>query len=192
MCEATNRSAPQTNGVNIKGHDDYTNNKPTTTKPSALRRMTPLIISGYMFNTLAYFLVYALLPSDLSPHAKYCPENEPNCHRKDLFAFQVVSFFNLSFLGLLGVYTFYISKRASTAIPQTPQGRYFGNSLGNTVLLPEADYVNAVIVIFQGWDFVASIFFEEHCTMIMMTHHAAAFICGFGCLWYEVSKKDCM
>jgi len=89
----------------------------------------------------------------------------------------------------LGFYTFYITKRTSKALPQTPQGRYFGNSVNvnGTVLLKEADYINAVIVIFQGWDFVTSLFFEEHCTIIMMTHHALAFICGFFCLLYDVS-----
>ena len=93
------------------------------------------------------------------------------------------------FQGLLGFYTFYITKRTSKALPQTPQGRYFGNTVNvnGDVLLKEADYINAVIVIFQGWDFITSLFFEEHCTMIMMTHHALAFICGFFCLLYDVS-----
>ena len=64
-------------------------------------------------------------------------------------------------------------------LPSTPSGRYFGK-------LSEADLINAGIVIFQGWDFVASLFFEEHCTVVMMMHHLLAFICGFFCLVYEV------
>jgi len=91
-------------------------------------------------------------------------------------------------LGLLGVHTFFVSKRASTALPQTPQGRYFGNVLGDgRAPLPEADWICAAIVIFQGWDFVVSMFFEEHCTGIMMCHHLVAFVCGFFCLVYEVN-----
>lgn len=156
---------------------------------SAMQRMTPLIIKGYIFNSVCFFLVHAVLPADLSPAPKYCPDDEPNCTRHGLFAFQIVSFFNLSVLGLIGFYTFFVSKRASNALPQTPQGRCLGNVLVNgRVLLHEADYVNAVIVIFQGWDFIASIFFEEHCTKIMMTHHVLAFLCGYFSLVYEVSK----
>lgn len=164
----------QSNGVTT---NDHTSNHNHTS--SALRRMTPFIACGYIFNTICYILVYALLPLDLAPDPEYCPNDKPNCDRRDLFAFQVVSFFNLTYLGLLGFHTFYISKRASSALPPTPQGRLFG-------IFPEADYINAAIVIFQGWDFIASIFFEEHCTMIMMTHHLLAFTCGFFCLVYEV------
>jgi len=81
-----------------------------------------------------------------------------------------------------------VSKRAYSALPQTPQGRYFGNILNKgRVVLPEADYINAGIVIFQGWDFIASIFVEEHCTLIMMMHHLLAFVCGLFCLVYEVN-----
>ncbi len=122
--------------------------------------------------------------------------NITNCTRRDLFAFQAVSFFNLSYLGLFGSYTFFFSKRrgvwwsqtsgassssfsSSESLPPTPTGRYFGK-------LSEADLINAGIVIFQGWDFVASLFFEEHCTVVMMMHHLLAFMCGFFCLMYEV------
>jgi len=170
-------ASPQHNVATTNAKDHNSNHNHTSS--SALRRMTPLITYGYLFNTICYILVYSLLPLNLAPAPEYCPNDNPNCDRRDLFAFQVVSLFNLSYLGLLGFNTFYISKRASSALPQTPQGRYFGNTL------PEADYVNAVIVIFQGWDFIASIFFEEHCTAIMMVHHLLAFACGFFCLVYE-------
>lgn len=150
--------------------------------------MTPVILSGYLFNTLAFLLLYAILPPTLTPIPKYCPPDNPQCNRHGLLAFQLVSLLNLSYLGLLGVHTFFVSKRASTALPQTPQGRYFGNVLGDgRAPLPEADWICAAIVIFQGWDFVVSMFFEEHCTGIMMCHHLVAFVCGFFCLVYEVN-----
>mmetsp|Transcript_32903 Transcript_32903/g.69235 ORF Transcript_32903/g.69235 Transcript_32903/m.69235 type:complete len:315 (+) Transcript_32903:217-1161(+) len=186
MCNPNPVRVTSKNGITSQSNGKF----PTGGTSSALQRMTPLILSGYIFNTLCYWTVFFLLPASLTPAAEYCPQNDTtNCTRRDLFAFQVVSFLNLSTLGLLGFYTFFISKRASSALPQTPQGRYFGNRLGigNKVLLPEADYINAVIVIFQGWDFIGSIFVEEHCTMIMMTHHLLAFVCGFFCLYYEVS-----
>ena len=180
----------------------------TNNPSSALRRMAPFIISGYILNTILYLSVKNLLPSTLVADEQYCLPNDSeeskgrwffddnsnnlandDCDRSDLFSFQIVSLVNLSFLGLLGFYTFYITKRTSKALPQTPQGRYFGNTVNvnGDVLLKEADYINAAIVIFQGWDFIASLFFDEHCTMIMMTHHALAFICGFFCLLYDVS-----
>lgn len=152
--------------------------------PPGLRPMLPFILSGYVFNTAFYFAVKALLVYtgwDFTVESQHCPGDEPSCVRTDLAAFQVVALANLSYLGLLGVYSYYISnKGVKHALPNTPQGRIFGRLL-------DADYVNAGIVVFQGWDFVASIFFEEHCTMIMMTHHLLAFICGLYSLEYGVS-----
>lgn len=149
--------------------------------PSGLRPMLPLILYGYAFNTAFYFGVKALLPQtgwDFTVDPTHCPEDNPSCTRTDLAAFQIVALVNLTYLGLLGVYSYYISnKGVKHGIPNTPQGRIFGHLL-------EADYVNVGIVVFQGWDFVASIFFEEHCTMIMMTHHLLAFICGLYSLEY--------
>eukprot|EP00578_Thalassiosira_sp_NH16_P013066 CAMPEP_0181120580 /NCGR_PEP_ID=MMETSP1071-20121207/24236_1 /TAXON_ID=35127 /ORGANISM="Thalassiosira sp., Strain NH16" /LENGTH=308 /DNA_ID=CAMNT_0023205253 /DNA_START=262 /DNA_END=1188 /DNA_ORIENTATION=+ len=178
-----NEKTPQTNGTAANGYDGK-----KTMPPPALRRMAPLILSGYAFNTVLYLLVKALLPTNMSPAPEYCPNDEPDCDRRDLLAFQAVSFVNLSYLGLLGCYSFFLTGSAADALPRTPRGRYFGNTpISGRVPLPEADHVNAVIVIFQGWDFVTSFFFEEHCTMIMMTHHLLAFFCGFFCLWYEVN-----
>lgn len=185
-------AASQTNGVmkNGQGNGNSSNLSKNKSSPtSAIRRMIPLILKGYLLNTLCYFAFrHVLLPANLIPDPKYCPKDEPQCDRRDLFAFQIVSFFNLSALGLLGFYSFFISKRVTTSLPATPQGRYLGHHLldSNNKGLSDADYINAIIVIFQGWDFIASMPFEEHCTAIMMTHHTLAFICGFFCLWYEV------
>jgi len=145
--------------------------------------MLPLILFGYTFNTAFYFGVKTLLPYtgwNFTPVSEHCPEDNRSCTRTDLVAFQILSLVNLAYLGLLGVYTYYISKKVKKSVPNTPQGRIFGK-------LAEADYVNMRIVVFQGWDFVASIFFEEHCTLIMMTHHVFAFICGVFSLKYGVS-----
>jgi len=199
MCRVT--FSPQ-----INNNVDMKSKQHTPSSSSALRRMTPFIISGYVVNTILYLSVKNILPSTLVADEQYCLPSDSeesngrwffnnnnttndDCDRRDLFSFQIVSLVNLCFLGLLGFYTFYITKRISKALPQTPQGRYFGNSINvsGDVLLKEADYINSVIVIFQGWDFITSLFFEEHCTMIMMTHHALAFICGFFCLLYDVS-----
>lgn len=206
---ATTTTPSTNNGQKNENHDDgiYHTNKSSST--SALRRMTPFILFGYLFNTLAYFaIVYAPFSERITfaPYPQFCPEDSSNinnthtsCTRRDLFAFQAVSFLNLTYLGLLGTYTFFFSEcravswneksgasTSSELLPPTPHGRYFGK-------LSAADSINAVIVIFQGWDFMASLFFEEHCTLVMMMHHLLAFVCGFFSLVYEVSERkyDC-
>lgn len=168
-----------------------------------VRRFLPVIISGYIFNTALYFLLHILLPYsgiNTTATSEFCKSKsdettvDDECTRVDLFAFQIVSFVNLLYLGVLGFHTFFVSRRAFTALPQKPLGRILGNVQSpnstngkNGVMLPEADHVNIGIVIFQGWDFIASIFFEEHCTAVMMTHHFLAFICGLFSLEYGVS-----
>lgn len=194
MCIATSKNVSHANG-NSNKRDADSQIKDVAMFPK-VQRFLPLILSGYMFNTIAYAIVYVVLPFtglNLTPAQEFCQNHIDNeCTRRDLFTFQVVSFINLSYLGLLGFYTFFVSKRAYTALPRTSQGRILGNVShvsgdGNGVLLPEADYVNIGIIIFQGWDFIASIFFEEHCTLIMMTHHLLAFSCGLFSLEYGVS-----
>ncbi len=160
-----------------------------------VRRFQPIIISGYVFNTVFYFLLQFLLPYtgiNITATSEFC-NSTIGCTRVDLFAFQIVSFVNLFYLGVLGFHTFFVSRRAFTAVPQKPLGRILGNVQNansangqNVVMLPEADYINIGIIIFQGWDFIASIFFEEHCTAVMMTHHFLAFICGLFSLEYGV------
>jgi len=171
-------------------------------KPSALRRMTPAILFGYLFNTLLYAVLARgpLLPPDLAAASQYCPassssvsaaedgaanDDAPPCSRRDLLAFQAVSFLNLSFLGLVGVHSFFVSgRRPGASLPRTPGGRCLGGSLR------EADVINAAIVVFQGWDFVASCAFVEHRTAIMLGHHFLAFLCGYFSLVYEVRAPN--
>ncbi len=177
MCIATEQlhNNPKKNGVMVAA-------------PSGLRPMLPFILCGYVFNTSFYFAVKALLLHsgwNFTIDSQYCPEDNPSCIRTDLAAFQVVALVNLTYLGLLGVYSYFISNNGvKNGIPNTPQGRLFGH-------FRDADCVNAGIVVFQGYDFVASFFFSEHCTMIMMTHHLLAFICGLYSLEYGVSTLCC-
>jgi hypothetical protein len=169
-------------------------------KKSALRRMTPAILSGYIFNTLLYAVLSRgpLLPSNLAAASQYCPvsasvseeeehdDDAPSsCSRRDLLAFQAVSFLNLSFLGLVGVHSFFVSsRRPGVSLPRAPPGRILGGSLR------EADVINAAIVVFQGWDFVASLAFVEHRSAIMLGHHFLAFLCGYFSLMYEVRAQE--
>jgi hypothetical protein len=130
--------------------------------------------------------------------------NTAACTRQDLMAFQMVSFINLSYLGLLGTYTFFLRRSSSKhhhhtrynnnsySSYTTPIGRCFGSH-------PTANTINAAIVIFQGWDFIMTYILTTTTTttttgdrqrIIMLIHHAIAFICGYFCLVYEVRVRN--
>lgn len=71
------------------------------------------------------------------------------------------------YMGLMGFWTWHVTKRVVSGIPQTPEGRLFG-------YLKEADYLNAGIFIYQTFDFFASMIVPEHCTAVFLTHHVLA------------------
>jgi hypothetical protein len=163
---------------------------------AALARTTPRILLGYLLNTVLYLALsrglHFLLPSNVYASSRYCDANDdaehesssPSsspCARHDLLAFQIVSFLNLSYLGLNGVHAFFVSRRPMRALPRTPTGRILQRGC-----LPEADVINSAIVVFQGWDFVMSCAFVEHRAIVMLVHHALAFVCGYFSLVYEV------
>lgn len=87
----------------------------------------------------------------------------------------------LAYLGLTGFWSWSWTGRPKKRLPKTPEGRFFG------LTLPEADHINAAIVVFQGWDFIVSLFIEEHRTAIMLTHHVMAFLAGAFCLHYQLN-----
>lgn len=204
----------------------------STTTTTTIQRMTPMIICGYIFNTLLYLLLaYVILPKTtttttpplgggggVAAASQHCHPTAATaeaewrmtnaaaaCTRpsQDIMAFQIVSFINLSYLGLLGTHTFFLSSSSSSSkqaghpgynyyryrnSSTTPIGRCFGS------LPPEADYINAAIVIYQGWDFIMTYIFTDivigsQTRIIMLTHHALAFICGYSCLIYEVRTQ---
>lgn len=101
------------------------------------------------------------------PAEAYCPEDNPQCFRPDLLAFQLTCFAALLYLGCTGFYTWHITKRVHTLIPESPQGRIFG-------YLRDSERIAAVNLTFQVWNFVASLCIEEHCTLILLAHHAVA------------------
>jgi hypothetical protein len=169
-----------------------------------------MVIQGYIFNTLLYLLLAnIILPQTtilggMAAASQYCHPttaeaargmmNNTACTRQDLMAFQMVSFINLSYLGLLGTYTFFTRSSSkhyhsryynSSSSSSTPIGRCFGSQT-------TANTINAAIVIFQGWDFIMTYIFttDDKQRIIMLIHHAIAFICGYFCLIYEVSKKN--
>jgi hypothetical protein len=119
--------------------------------------------------------------SSSSPGANDAGDLPSSCTRPDLLAFQIVSFLNLSYLGLNGMHAFFVTRRPRLALPKTPQGRILQRGS-----LHEADVINSAIVVFQGWDFVMSCMFVEHRVIVMLVHHFLAFVCGYFSLMYEV------
>jgi hypothetical protein len=107
---------------------------------------------------------------------KYCVN--PSCARPELFAFQVVSGFALTTCGVLGFYTWHVSKRSHTALPNNAAGRIFGH-------LPEAELLAALNFMFQVWDFVISISIPEHSSFLMLSHHLMASTVGWCSLRYH-------
>lgn len=156
------------------------------TIPSGPRPASSTIISGWAFNTLIFWAVHSYLSRNadrwnLRAAEDFCPTVAGgSCHRNDLLAFQIVSLVMLSYLGLSGFHTWSISGRTHRLLPDTPEGRAFGTTLG------EADQINAAIVVFQGWNFVGSFFVEELRTGIMLTHHILAMVCGIFSLHYRI------
>ena len=113
------------------------------------------------------------------PAEEYCPVDNPTCIRPDLFAFQAACFVALAYCGILGFHAWYISKRVHTVIPATPEGRILG-------YLSESEKLAAASLTFQVWDFVASLFIDEHGTPIMLAHHIIAALVSYASLKSQV------
>jgi hypothetical protein len=140
---------------------------------SGPRRMMPYIAAGWilmsaLYASILYYFQGATTIMGLKVDSKqFCAHGQSTCSRVDLFAFQVVSGLALTLCGGLGFLTWHVSKRAHSALPQTPAGRLFG-------YLPEAEALAALNFMFQAWDFAVSLTIPEHKTAIMLMHHSMA------------------
>ena len=155
--------------------------------PSGLPRMMPYILASFSAQVVLYAILYytfrestSILGFLPSPADEYCVDvsSSSTCSRSDLFAFQITSGFPFLFCGVTGFYTWYISGRSHSTIPLTPQGRLFG-------YIPEAELIAAIFFSYQFFDFIVSISIPEHCTTIMMTHHAMAATVGWCSVRYQ-------
>jgi hypothetical protein len=81
-------------------------------------------------------------------------------------------------MGVTGFVAWHVTKRAHTAIPNTPHGRLFGYIL-------EADRLNAGIFVFQTWDFLASLMIPEHSSPVFLAHHLIAAMTAYFSLEYS-------
>jgi hypothetical protein len=140
---------------------------------SSVRRMMPLIVTGWigmtaLYSLLLYYFNESTTIFGMSVSEEYCVGQElATCRRPDLFAFQVVSGIALTSCGLIGFYTWHVTSRSHSALPNTSAGRLFGH-------LPEAELLAALNFMFQVWDFFVSLLIPEHSTPIMLSHHLMA------------------
>lgn len=147
--------------------------------PSGFTRRKGEIIKGFLLLSaicgVAYVVVkhYIKLPSDPKFCNNHNDTNEP-CYRPDLFAFQISSGIMQIILATTG---FREWRKQQTNL--TAEGRLFGFS-------EEAEYLNAVIVVFQSWDFVFSLAIPEHATPIFLGHHLLAALTAWCSLEYQL------
>mmetsp|Transcript_32061 Transcript_32061/g.48420 ORF Transcript_32061/g.48420 Transcript_32061/m.48420 type:complete len:284 (-) Transcript_32061:55-906(-) len=148
--------------------------------PSGFSRRQGQIVIGFVLLSAiygaAYFLVkhFVKLPSD----PKYCSNQKDTaepCYRPDLFAFQLSSGIMQIILATTGFRSW---SKQRTAV-KTPEGRLFGFS-------EEAEYLNAVIILFQSWDFVFSLTIPEHATPVFLGHHLLAALTAWFSLKYQL------
>ncbi|GKY99317.1 hypothetical protein MPSEU_000886800 [Mayamaea pseudoterrestris] len=140
---------------------------------ASVKRMMPIIVTGWIVLTACYlFFLHWFRDSitifGMKPSAEYCVKQDiDTCKRPDLFAFQLVSGVALTLCGIVGFYTWHVTGRSHSALPNTAAGRLFD-------YLPEAELLAALNFMFQAWDFVISLSIPEHATPIMLAHHLMA------------------
>lgn len=163
---------------NGKSHNDV-----SPTIPSSIPKMKNYMIAGAVALSLGYYsLVFALEGSPhLTPAAKHClsaQEQDQTCTRADLFAFQIVPGLAMVWVAAVGFWTWHVTRRVHSALPDTPEGRLFG-------YLPESEQLAAASFTFQVWDFFISLTIPEHRGPIMLAHHVLAASVSYFSLEYQ-------
>jgi len=158
---------------------------------SGFARMRIPIFASLFALALFYNVLFFLVKDStqwLRPADEYCKgetsandiDGTTRCSRPDLFAFQAASAVSQLLLGGFGFYTWHVSRKVITDIPQTPEGRLFG-------FLKEAELLNAGIFVYQTFDFFASLLGPpEHATVVYLTHHLLAAATAFMSLEFQM------
>jgi hypothetical protein len=145
-------------------------------------RAAPLVLGGVALMHIIYRILYVgyenptiaswlAIPAASSDYCLAQGSNE-KCGRPDLFAFQCISAMAFWTCGSLSFYHWHVTGLArQTRLMASPDSRIYSG-------LPVTETIVAVNLTYQIWDFLVSLTIPEHCTLIMMTHHAiAAFVC---------------
>jgi TLC domain len=109
------------------------------------------------------------LPAPSEQVYKTMASNNDKYGRPDLFAFQIVSGSTFLIIGSVAFYVWHKTDRYSIggAVVTSPEQRLYGSTR-------EGAFIALVNLAYQIWDFGISLTIPEHCTPIMMAHHATA------------------
>lgn len=128
--------------------------------------------------------VWGLTPASAETCQQQQQSEEKNekCGRPDLFAFQMVSGLTFVCVGALGLALWHSTgpgtnnsiDLSSSSVHQfaTPAARLYGYQRA-------AKWLTIINLAYQVWDFAISLTIPEHCTAIMLTHHAVAATVAF-------------
>lgn len=140
-------------------------------------RKKGLAVKVFIFMTAAYFL--ALIPGkNLRPAAAFCPDDQPDCKRPELFAFEFVCGGVFLWQSIVSIRSWHIRKSPMKKFPSNPIGRVFGYS-------EESEIIATVSLAFQFWDLVATPFIPEFSSPIMLGHHLLAALVSYISLQYQ-------
>ena len=114
----------------------------------------------------------------LKPAPSFCPEDDPNCQRPELFAFEFVCGIVFLWLSVISIRSWHIRRSPQKNLPNNPIGRIYGYS-------EESELIAAVSLAFQFWDLVATPWIPEFSSGIMLGHHLAAALVSFVSLQYQ-------
>jgi len=153
---------------------------PTVISPEYKRgfdRKKGLAAKVFVMMTVVY--VAALIPgSYLKPAAKFCPQDEPDCKRPELFAFEFVNAIMFLWLAFIAIRSFHFRKTPMKIFPQTPVGRVYGFS-------EESELLACISMTMQVWGLVMTPLIPEFSSAIMLGHHFCAALVSFVALQYQ-------
>lgn len=115
----------------------------------------------------------------ITPHAKFCTDNEDTCQRPDLIAYKITSAIAMTYMGSLGVRNWYFSKEIHDASKGKPEDRLFGH-------LKAANDQNVANFCYQIWDICISLSIPEHRVPVFLAHHILAGLTAFCSLEFQM------
>lgn len=148
----------------------------STEYSSAWKRQWKLMLSFLTAFISTYAICWVIYPVAMdffgvSPGADFCKGREEPCSRPDLFAFQISSWISQTFCGVMGFWTWFVTKKAHKCVPYSSEGRLYG-------YLEEAEIIAAVNFTYQLFNATFSLLTPEHSTWILYGHHiSAAYAC---------------
>lgn len=136
-------------------------------------------LAAKVFVMMTVVFCIALIPgSYLKPAAKFCPKDEPDCTRPEIFAFEFVNAVTFLWQSIIAIRSFHFRKTPMKIFPQTPVGRVYGYS-------EESELIACISLTIQAWGLVMTPLIPEFTSPIMLGHHFCAALVSFVALQYQ-------